>query len=213
MTVAVRSFTSILMMLGIISITSYAQAAITDEHYMLSQNAVASLPVNSASYVNSLAEEIAKLEGERALLLSRYLNNSPQVITINNKIQTLHQRYAKIGGNKVLLNQTLAKHLVNKIANLEVETALLYARYSEISPQIAVAELDVKNLRDRWSKVLESQSKIPLNNAVSQAIENKILTLKGELTQLQARYHQNSIEVVVVEEKIKMLQKRLAMYR
>ncbi|MCF4967194.1 hypothetical protein CV014_08770 [Nostoc sp. CMAA1605] len=200
-------------MLGMIPMIGDAQAAITNDHHITSQTAVASLPINAESSRNSLASEIAKLEGERALLLSRYWDNSPQVVNIDSKIKALHQHYLKVGGSKEMLNQILANHLVNKVVNLEVETALLYARYPKVSPQITVAELDVKNLRDRWSKVIGSKSKSTLNNAVSQAIQKKILTLKGELTQLQTRYQKNSIEVVIVEEKIQMLKKRLSMYR
>lgn len=201
---------SSVVVLGIMAISNNAKAAITNANHHSPQSNLSKLIVQSDTTVNPLAAEIANLEIQRVLLLSRYTLNSPQVVATNNKIQDARNRYIQARGNNVLLNRTIANALVKKIANLEVETALLYARYPQHSPQITTAESDLTGLRDRLSKLNFSNHKTTLNSAVSQAINNKISQLQQEIIQLKARYQINSVEVITAQEKVRFLQKRLS---
>ncbi|BAY20712.1 hypothetical protein NIES2100_04550 [Calothrix sp. NIES-2100] len=201
---------SSVVVLGIMAMSNNAKASITNANHHSPQIYLSKLIVQSDTTVNPLAAEIANLEIERVLLLSRYTLNSPQVVATNNKIQDTRNRYMQARGNNALLNQTIANALVNKIASLEVETALLYARYPQHSPQIITAESDVTGLRDRLSKLNLRNHKSTLNSAVSQAIKNKISQLQQEIIQLKARYQINSVEVITAQEKVRFLQKRLS---
>lgn len=174
------------------------------------------IPANSSTKtknsVDSLAAEIAKLEITRVLLLSRYVTTAPQIVATDNKIQAARKYYIKAGGNNKLLQQTIANALVIKIANSEVETALLYASYAADTPKITVAELNLQGLRDRLSQLQLHNSKVALNSAISQALNHKISQLQQDLIPLKAKYHRDAVIIVYFEEKIKVLQTRLAKF-
>lgn len=180
-----------------------------------SDTAIASIKTSTIAQTttaNDLSAEIAKVEVERSLLLSRFQVNSAPVKAADNKIQNLRSRLIQLGGNKTALNREIANHIVAKIASLEVGTALLYARYTSDSPIIQAAESDIKNLRSRFSQLQQPNSQTIIKTAVTQALRSKIAEVKKERIRVRNLYQRDSVQVVSIEEQLRLLQKRLAIH-
>ncbi|GAB1542104.1 hypothetical protein NUACC21_47780 [Scytonema sp. NUACC21] len=178
-----------------------------------SSSPVPSSGKTAATTVDGLTQEIVKLEVERALLDARFTPESPIVQEIERQIQDARTRLIRAGGTNEMVNPMVADGLKVKVANLEVEVAILNARYTPDSPVIGDMERKLRALRQRYAKFQPRNSKKIVNTAVSQALRTKIAEFKAERSQLSKRYLPTSIEIMTFDSQLRSLEKRLAMYQ
>jgi chromosome segregation ATPase len=169
--------------------------------------------INSQTTVDGLIQEIAKLEVERALLEARYTLNSPVIQSVERKIKNARDRFVKLGGREATIDPVVSNSLKAKFASLEVEVALLHASYQRVAVEIQTPEEQLRILRDRYAKFQPRNPKITLNKAASKALRTKIAELKAERARLSAVYSPQSVEIASMDEKLRCLRERLAMYQ
>ncbi len=179
---------------------------------------------NSGSRVNNsvslfsltesrLIEKIANTEVERILLGSRYTFNSPEYQRVNTKLYNLQNKLLEIQPNsRSLMNKAISKAIKAKIVELEITRGIQQASYVSDSPVIQILGNDIKSLRQRFLQIQPENSEAEVNLAVSRSMKIKITELKIESKRLKNTNSSTDINVVVINEQITQLQKRLAMF-
>lgn len=106
------------------------------------------------STIDALAKEIANLEIERAMQLGRFTADSPEVITIETKIQQLRDLVTQTGANHAKVNRVIADVLRTKVTSLEVEVTGFDAS------SIPTKEAQLLNLRHRYAQLQPAMPKL-----------------------------------------------------
>jgi hypothetical protein len=161
-----------------------------------------------------LLPKIADLEVRRVLLTSRYTLDSSEIKSTNLKLQNLRQELLQLQPNSsIAMNKAIAGAIKTRIAELEVERAIKGAALILESPVIQMLEEDIQNLRKRFTQIQPRNSRTVINRTASKSIKSKISELKAEQARLKTIYSRDSVNLVVINEKILQLKKRLAMLK
>jgi chromosome segregation ATPase len=188
------------------------QPAFARESIVAIQRSIKNTAKGSASAVDTLVQEIAHQEVELAMLNARLTSDAPKIKSIENRIQRLRDKITKTGGNHATVNRLVADALKTKVANLEIDVALLGGMYVTTHPEIQVVEAQLSSLRQRYSQLQPRNSQVAINEVVLRSLQAEIAELKVAKTRLSKQYTIDSQVIQYTDTQIRSLEKRLAMY-
>ncbi len=101
--------------------------------------------------VNTITQQIAKLEVERAVESTRFISENPVIQNLDLQLANLRKRLLQLrpDGNKQAVNLAVSQAIKTKIAQLEIERANQATQFSKNSPVIVSIDAQIKSLRQR----------------------------------------------------------------
>ncbi len=114
----------------------------------------------SKSTAKSIAQQIAKLEVERAVQETIYIPEAPTIRAIDAQLRSLRKRLAQLqpNGYQATVKIAVSEAIKAKIAELEIERAKQGTRYIPESPVIQAIDARLRSLRKRLAQIQRSAS-------------------------------------------------------
>lgn len=104
---------------------------------------------------------------------------------------------------------TTAASIIQQIASLEVQRALLDATFTPESPYVQDVERNLRSLRQRFAQIQLNGNQSILSLAIKNAINGKIVELEAQRTRQSTRYSPDSPVMWQLNAQLRSLKKRL----
>lgn len=165
----------------------------------------------SKDFIKTITQQITKLEIQRAMLEPVFTPDASIIKKIESQLEHLRQRLSQVqpNGNQAGVNHAVFEAIKAKIAELEVQRALLEAVLTSEAPVMEKIESQIGSLSQRIAKI-QPDNKVAVNNAVSEAIKAKITELKAKRSLEATQDSSTSANLTSIDSKLKSLEKRLA---
>lgn len=165
----------------------------------------------SKDFIKTITQQITKLEIQRAMLEPVFTPDASIIKKIESQLERLRQRLSQVqpNGNQAGVNHAVFEAIKAKIAELEVQRALLEAVLTSEAPVMEKIESQIGSLSQRIAKI-QPDNKVAVNNAVSEAIKAKITELKAKRSLEATQDSSTSANLTSIDSKLKSLEKRLA---